>query len=418
MSDLSERSERTERRLVFLPVAIGAIVGAMLWFLVGLASFGVVWSSTRWAPLIELGLPPTVPAGTWQQASPWNALIPAFGAILFGGLLFLGSLALSYAQRGRGASGVSAVMGGWLVAVLAAALTATVWAVGATIAGAVPTGIAWAFRSVQPQLLASASFGLMWGWAPALVAVLVGVWATRTAVLVPPVPVAPPAPPVPYGPPILPRSSGVPLTTLVVLAVAVVTVAAGIGVSVAQPAAVRAGRIAAGGTPDGLPTMTPIPTPTQDPPPALVSPDPVQPAGDWCQPEDTTLTVSSTDGALGHREVTLVLGNRSTRSCVVDGYPDVAFASSTDHALSVSVEHGSSYLATNPGAGAIMLAPGASAESHLAWDATGKTANTAATLWAATYPGAQRVQLPINTDIADGSAVTTTAWAAPTSTSP
>jgi hypothetical protein len=196
-----------------------------------------------------------------------------------------------------------------------------------------------------------------------------------------------------------------------VLAVAVITVAAGIGVSIAQPAAARAGRIAAGGTPDGLPTTTPIPMPTQDPPPALVAPDPVQPAGNWCQPEDTTLTVSGTDGALGHRELTVVLGNRSTRSCVVDGYPDVAFASSGNHALPVSVEHGSSYLATDPGALAITLAPGASAISHVAWDATGKTANTAAMLWAATYPGEERAQLPINTDIVDGSTVSVTAWA-------
>jgi hypothetical protein len=408
VSDHSELPERSEGPRGFLGTAIGAIAATVLWFLVGLASFSVAWSSTRWAPLIELGLPPTVPANTWQQVSPWNALVPAFGAVLFGSLFFLGEVALARAQRGRRASRFGAVLGGWLVAVLAAAVTATVWAVGATVVGAVPTGVSWAFRSVQPQLFASASFGVVWGWVPALVAVLVHVSATRMAAAPP---VVPPAPPMPDGPPIAPQSTGVPLTTLIVLAVAVITVAAGIGVSIAQPAAARAGRIAAGGAPDGLPTTTPIPMPTQDPPPALVAPDPVQPAGDWCQPEDTTLTVSGTDGALGHRALTIVLGNSSTRSCVVDGYPDVAFASSGNHALAVLVEHGSSYLATDPGAIAITLAPGASAVSHLAWDATGKTSDTAAMLWAATYPGEERAQLPINTDIVDGSTVSVTAWA-------
>jgi hypothetical protein len=380
----------------------------VLWFLVGLASFGVVWSSTRWAPLIELGIPPTVPANAWEQPSPWNILVPAFGAVLFGGLLFLGTVALSYAQRGRRASGVAAVLGGWLVAVIAAAFTAAVWAVGATLAGAVPVGTAWAFRSVQPQLFASGSFGLVWGWAPALLTVLVGMWTTRMT--------AGSAPPIPYGPPIALRSSGAPLTMAVVLAVAVVTIAAGIGIAAAQPAAASAGRIAAGGTSDGRPVTAPAPTPTRAPSPPLVAPDLVQPAGDWCRPEDTSLTVSGTDGALGHRELTLVIGNRSAQTCVVEGYPDVAFASSGGSALSVSVEHGSSYLATDPGASAITLPAGSSAESHLAWDATGKTTNTAAVLWAATYPGAQRTQLPINTDIADGSTVSITAWAAPTGT--
>jgi Protein of unknown function (DUF4232) len=406
MSDHFERPDSAARSLAFLPAVCGAIAGSVLWFLVGLASFGVVWSSTRWAPLIELGLPPTVPANVWQQPSPWNILVPVFGAILFGGLLFLGTVAGWYAERGRRPSAVGAVLGGWLVAVLAAAFTATVWAVGATLAGAVPTGIAWAFRSVQPQLLASGSFGLVWGWAPALLTVLVGTRMTATAS----------APRVSYGPPIVQRSSGIPLTMAVVLAVAVVTIAAGIGISTAQPAAARASRIAAGGAPKGLPATMPAPTSTLAPPPPLVAPDPVQPAGNWCQPEDTSLTVSATDGALGHRDLTLVIGNRSTQSCVVDGYPDVAFASSGGPAVSVSVEHGSSYLATDPEATAIMLSPGASAESHLAWDATGKTTNTAAVLWAATYPGAQRAQLPINTDIADGSTVSVTAWATPAST--
>jgi hypothetical protein len=142
----------------------------------------------------------------------------------------------------------------------------------------------------------------------------------------------------------------------------------------------------------------------------------VQPAADWCDPENTSLTVSGTQGALGHRALTLVLVNQSQTACVVNGYPDIAFADSGGSALKVNVHHGSSYTATDPGATIITVAAGTSVEAQLGWASTGANANTATMLWAAEYPGAQRTQLPISTDITADSTVAVTAWTLPAPT--
>jgi hypothetical protein len=112
----------------------------------------------------------------------------------------------------------------------------------------------------------------------------------------------------------------------------------------------------------------------------------------------------------------MVLVNRSGAACVVDGYPDVAFADADGLSLIVRVQHGSSYMATDPGAAVVTLAPGTSAEAQLSWDATGASTGTATTLWAATYPGAQRTQLSIETDITESSVISVTAWALATAT--
>ena len=65
------------------------------------------------------------------------------------------------------------------------------------------------------------------------------------------------------------------------------------------------------------------------------------------------------------------------------------------------------------GATAVTLAPGASVGAHLGWGATGAVDDTARTLWVAAYPGAQRTQLAIDTDLVDDSRVSVTAWAVP-----
>ncbi len=376
---------RSVRRGVLILVTAAA-VGAALWIVCGLASSAVVWSSTRWTPAFELFVPPTVPYASWAQPAPWNVLVPAFGALLLGGLTGLAFTGLAVWRGWRDATTGVRFLTAWLALVIVALVTAAVWTLGATLADLGPNGWAWAFRFAQPGLLASALFGIVWGWVPALVLAL-------------------------SGPPMISRSRR---TGWVVIVVAILVLGLGAGVVSGQPAAVRAGRVAAGGTPDGRPTMTPTPTSTPTvtaEPPALVSADPVQPGPDWCAPETTSLTVSGVGSALGHRVMTLVLVNDSAQSCVVDGYPDAAFAGPDGNALTVTMTHGSSYVATDPGPVAISLAPGAALAATLSWGASSAGQTTAATLWAAPYAGAARAQLAISADISRGTTVTATAWA-------
>jgi hypothetical protein len=200
-------------------VTVSATVGAVVWFLSGLLIFAVGWRSSTWEPAAALVLPPTVPLGTWQQLSPWNLVLPALGALLFGGLAGVALFGLSRWRSWRSASSGIRFLTAWIAAVVVAFVTAAVWALGETIANSSPLGFAEAFRFTLPDLLGSGYFGVVWGWLPALTLML---FATRARFARPP------------------RSWSV----WVVAAVAVLSVAAAVGVVIAQPAAARAGRTA------------------------------------------------------------------------------------------------------------------------------------------------------------------------------
>jgi len=180
MTVVSSRRMRRTNQAFALPAVLGAAAGAVLWFLSGLALWVFTSASSRWEPAIALVFPPTVPADTWLRLSPWNLIIPILGALLFGGLFGLAHVALLQRRRWRSASLGLLLLGGWIVSVVAAFITAAVWALGNTIANSSPTGFSWAFRSAQPDLLASGYFGVIWGWLPALI---VASLVTRRAVV-------------------------------------------------------------------------------------------------------------------------------------------------------------------------------------------------------------------------------------------
>ena len=112
---------------------------------------------------------------------------------------------------------------------------------------------------------------------------------------------------------------------------------------------------------------------------------------------------------MGHRAITLVLVNQSTTSCVVEGYPDIAFASSNGGELNVPVTHGSSYLAQDAGSQTVTLGPGTTAKATLSWGA-GAQGDAASSILVAPYAGATRSSLGTQTDITDGTNVSVTAW--------
>ncbi|MGO2747044.1 DUF4232 domain-containing protein [Microbacterium sp.] len=134
-----------------------------------------------------------------------------------------------------------------------------------------------------------------------------------------------------------------------------------------------------------------------------------------CTSADTTILAPAPDAATGHRGQALSLVNVSEEPCVVDGYPDVAYGDQNGHLLDVTIEHGRSFMAEDPGASPITLQPGESASAVMGWDANSVHGQLAArSLWVAVLPGEERSTWEISLDIVPGAIVHVTAWQAAT----
>jgi len=328
---------------------------------------------------MRLVVVPTLPMGIWQRGTPWGILLPVLGALLFGALLACGYALATGMRSWDSATRLVRVIIAWFVGVLAGVATAAVWDLAAVLSEAEqePLGLQWVFREHLPEFLGSAIVGLVWGWLPALVLARFGAPLDRRT------------------------AAWMSVTALVVAAAASIVIVSG------PPASTRQDRVAQGLSPVYHP-VTPSPTPRPEPP-SRVAPTPVTPATDWCTNADISISASGMQGAMGHRAITLVLVNHSAVSCVVEGYPDIAFTSSDDGELNVPVTHGSSYLAQDPGQHDVTLSPGTTAKATLSWVA-GEQGDAASSMLVAPYAGALRSTLDIQTGITDGSNVSVTAW--------
>lgn len=132
---------------------------------------------------------------------------------------------------------------------------------------------------------------------------------------------------------------------------------------------------------------------------------------DACTPDRATLLLGTADGATGHRAQSIRLMNVSEEPCVVEGYPDIAFADQNGHALDVEVRPGSSFLATDPGSAPVTVPPQGEATAVIGWDAHATDgALVARALHAAVLAGLDRGSWPVELDIVSGSEVEITAW--------
>lgn len=145
------------------------MVAALLW----VASAGVELLSHGVRHPVVRGVdhflaPETLPVDHLTAAAPWGLVLPVLSALALAGA-YAALLALVRVGR-RGAPAVTAVAAYWMVAVLAGVAVAAVPVVadvaGALSAGALPSGIA----DVDGHLMTAAHWGVVWGWAPALVA--------------------------------------------------------------------------------------------------------------------------------------------------------------------------------------------------------------------------------------------------------
>ena len=376
-----------------------AATAAGLWLVSGALAVAVSWSGLLPASVGAV-LPATIPFSPGVRPWAWGVgttLLAA--AVVFLVARLLVPLATRVDDR------TARVALAWFAIVLAGGAAGLALDL-ATIVAALP---APRLRMLLDGLGTDATIGAWWGvvqgWLPALL--------VRRRAAVPA-----PSTPEPDDELTAGRTAATPsrarrrqtvLVATAVVAVAAVVATGALGqraarVASAQEAAVAEGADPAlGALPDPYAEGTPVPTldPGRDP-----DRDP-----SWCTRDQAMMLLGEPGAATGHRSQTLRLTNYTDAPCVVEGYPDVAFADQNGHELAVTVEQGGSFLAEDPGYGQFELPAGASAVTTLGWDAGATSgALVARTLYAAPFATDERGSWPVELDVVAGSVVHVTAW--------
>jgi hypothetical protein len=383
----SSRAGRPARPPVIAAVAAG------LWLVNGALAVAVTWSGSL-PGSVGAVLPETLPFSPGVRPWAWG-----LGTTMLAAAVVALVVRLVAPLVDRASDRTVRFTIAWFAVILAGSAAGLALDL-ATILGALP---APRLRMVLDGLGTEATTGAWWGvvqgWLPALF-VLRGTGASS------------PGGPDGRGAPAAPspdRRRRVLVAAAVVVTVAVVATGAlgqrAARVASAQDAAVAEGADPGlGALPDPYAEGTPVPTLAPD---GDVERDP-----SWCTDDQAMLLLGDPSAATGHRGQTLRLMNYADTPCVVEGYPDVAFADQNGHKLAVTVEQGGSFLAEDPGYAQFELPAGASAITTLGWDA-GATSDAlvARTLYAAPFPTDERGSWPVEFDVVEGSVVHVTAWA-------
>ncbi|MET8127964.1 DUF4232 domain-containing protein [Streptomyces sp. NPDC005065] len=127
------------------------------------------------------------------------------------------------------------------------------------------------------------------------------------------------------------------------------------------PGRVHAEKLQPGDLSTAPPSTSDVPSPAP-PPSAAARVD--------CPSSGLVVDMGEVQAALGHRAVGLTLTNCGRKPYRVDGYPSVRVLDDEGEPLPVKVNPGSSYVGTDPGPKEIMLKPGKTLHSLLAWVST------------------------------------------------
>ncbi|MDR6199616.1 hypothetical protein QE374_001525 [Microbacterium sp. SORGH_AS428] len=362
---------------------VGGAAGALWLLVVGLAAAVSLTPLQR----VQQAALPTPSPYVWSWPAPWSLLSPLIAAVAVAACV---AAILHIVRHGSFAAT-------WLAVVSAGAVT------GMTIDAQLVFGTlfthGWALWAVDlgSRAAIGAYWGLLYGWLPALLAShLSRRDALGTAA---------------HGPS-RPRAALAVGAAVAALALLVATQTLGGDASQAQ---VRADQAAAEpAPPDGS-----IPADPQ----AEGEPVPERSAGagvtgeDGCTPDRAMILKGEPDAATGHRGLRLELLNFSDAPCTIEGYPDIAFGDQNGHLLDTTIEHGGSFMATDPGPASVVVPAGSSAVAYLGWDAQSTHgALIARTLWAAVVAGETRGSWPVELDVVAGTTVAVTAWQAPDAT--
>jgi hypothetical protein len=334
---------------------------------------------------------------TWYAAEPWlPTLLPAHAgyavdpwpALIWTSLLLTLGLALAVASTV--VLGVVRERPWWWRALLlwAAAVVVAVGTVGLAQAGE------W-WQTVElfggrggshvrmftlPALAEAARWGMLWGWVPALVAAL-----ARTPR------------------PVVRRRVVVPALLLLVAT----------AVSGAWLATVTHDAAVSTMTEVAQPEPEPTPTGPTDPPPAVAATP--EPSTDGRCTADAVQMTAVADAAMGSRALVLAARNVSDAECVLDGYPDVAFADEVGDAVRPDLRpggEGSLGGLSDVPAEPVLLAPGEAAAAYLTWSGSQAPAGsrTASTVLVAPWAGAPRTAYEQYLDVVDDGAVGLGPW--------
>jgi hypothetical protein len=111
--------------------------------------------------------------------------------------------------------------------------------------------------------------------------------------------------------------------------------------------------------------------------------------------------------------VIVKLTNCHAAPITVNGYPDVTALDARRRPMKLTIAHGTSYMAIDPGPSRIRLAHGQSALAAIAWSNTVEVAEdnlTGTYLAIAPHTGQSPVIWPVTTDVGTTAKLTLTAW--------
>jgi hypothetical protein len=126
-----------------------------------------------------------------------------------------------------------------------------------------------------------------------------------------------------------------------------------------------------------------------------------------------SISVGDFDASVGHRAVIAKLTNCRSEPITVTGYPGVTVLDSKRRTMKVTVAHGTSYMAIDPGPTKLRLRKGQTAQAAIAWSSTveiGGDNETGAYLSVARGAQNPPVVWPVTTDIGTTAKITLTAW--------
>lgn len=363
---------------------IGGAVLAALWFLCGWVPFVLSGAGGSLATLATL-IPSPMTRGVFGSPVLWAILVQTLMAIVLVAGFTVLAVRLSPVRM--------TFATGWLAAILVAFAIGAALDIGSFLVWVGQFGIRGAAGTM------GAAAGTTWwavvvGWIPALVSA-----RSRSDAQAPTA-----------------RESGStsPLAVVSVIAtVALLTLpfASEAGHDATQQQ-LREEQATAQGEADPSGAAAPDPSAEGEPVPTA-APGEAERADGSCVAGNTTILTPPPDGATGHRGQTVTLVNVSEQPCTIEGYPDVAYGDQNGHLLDVTVEHGRSFMAEDPGAAPITLQPQEAASAVIGWDANSVQGQLAArTIWVAVLPGEERLVWDMSLDIIPGATVHVTAWQA------
>ncbi|WP_342024951.1 DUF4232 domain-containing protein [Arthrobacter citreus] len=370
-------------RPLLLPITV-----AVLWLMTALAGHLLLTTGQPSAgpALSTLLFPNTLPDRmSYLLDGPGFAVAAGISAVAVAAFAAL----LMPAVRRSGTEGTvprgTAFLAAWACLVLASVAGSAVLGAGLVVAEWPPSRKIYIFDSVMPLLFSGAYWGVIWGWVPALLAAYSGTQRQASPGHV--------------------RSDGGagrrwnrPLAVFTAVSLTLLVMMPTLKTDPNTGAVIE---------PEVLPTQEPVVYGAEPVGPSLGAADP-----GWCTGDEVLSTVGGWDAATGHRGARIIIQNTGDRTCILQGYPDLAFEDTDGWAMGITAVHGGSFMTEDTTGGPISLAPGQAASADIGWNGTsGAGMSRVGTLLVAPFAGTLRQELEADIDLTEPGFLTVTRWA-------